>query len=131
MVARAWLVLELTGSATWVGLTFGVQTLPMLVVGPYGGLVADRSEGRRLLIAPQLGMALPAAALAALALCGTVQLWHVLVMAAALGVAEAFEKPTRRAFVIEMVGPALVRNAVSLNSVMVNVARVICPAIAG
>jgi MFS family permease len=131
MVAQAWLVLELTGSATWVGLTFGLQTLPMLVVGPYGGLVADRSDKRRLLIALQLGMALPAAALAALALSGTAQLWHVLVMAAALGVADAFEKPTRQAFVIEMVGPALVRNAVSLNSVMVNVARVIGPAIAG
>jgi MFS family permease len=131
MVAQAWLVLEMTGSATWVGVTWAIQTLPVLVVGPYGGLVADRVDKRRLIIVLQVVMAALAAALAALTLSGAVQLWHVLVLAGLLGVADAFEKPTRQAFVMEMVGAEHVRNAVSLNSVMVNVARVIGPASAG
>jgi MFS family permease len=103
----------------------------VLVVGPYGGLVADRVDKRRLIIVLQVVMAALAAALAALTLSGAVQLWHVLVLAGLLGVADAFEKPTRQAFVMEMVGAEHVRNAVSLNSVMVNVARVIGPASAG
>ncbi len=131
MVAQAWLVLELTGSATWVGITWAVQTLPVLLVGPYGGLVADRSDKRRLIIVLQVLMALFAAVLAGLTISGAVQLWQVLILSGLLGTADAFEKPSRQAFVIEMVGPALVRNAVSLNSVMVNVARVIGPAVAG
>jgi MFS family permease len=131
MVAQAWLVLELTGSATWVGIVFAAQTLPMLLVGPYGGLVADRTDKRRLLIVLQVVMGLLAGILAVLTLAGAVQLWHVLVLAGALGLADSFEKPTRQAFVVEMVGPESVRNAVSLNSVMVNVARVIGPAFAG
>jgi MFS family permease len=131
MVAQAWLVLEVTGSATWVGVTWAIQTLPVLLVGPYGGLVADRVDKRRLIIALQIVMGSLAGALAVLTLSGSVQLWHVLVLAGMLGTADAFEKPTRQAFVMEMVGPDLVRNAVSLNSVMVNVARVIGPAVAG
>jgi MFS family permease len=131
MVAQAWLVLELTGSATWVGLAFAAQTLPMLLVGPYGGLVADRADKRRLLIGLQVVMGLLAGLLAVLTLAGSVQLWHVLLLAGLLGLADAFEKPTRQAFVVEMVGAEAVRNAVSLNSVMVNVARVLGPAIAG
>ncbi|MCU0283138.1 MAG: MFS transporter [Candidatus Nanopelagicales bacterium] len=131
LVAQAWLVLELTGSATWVGLVLAAQTLPVLLVGPYGGLVADRADKRRLLVALQLVMAGLAGALAVLTLTGTVALWHVLLLAAALGVTDAFEKPARQAFVIEIVGPDTLRNAVSLNSVMVNVARVVGPALAG
>jgi MFS family permease len=131
MIAQAWLVLEITGSATWVGITFAVQTLPMLLVGPYGGLIADRTAKRRLLVALQLVMAGLAAVLAVLTLSGAVQLWHVLVLAGLLGLTDAFEKPARQTFVVELVGPEGVRNAVSLNSVMVNVARVVGPAAAG
>jgi MFS family permease len=131
LVAQAWLVLELTGSATWVGMTVAVQTVPMLLVAPYGGLVADRADKRRLLVALQLVMAVLAGALAALTLLGVVALWHVLLLAGLLGLADAFEKPTRQAFVSEIAGPAMVRNAVSLNSVMVNVARVLGPGVAG
>ncbi len=131
MVAQAWLVLELTGSATWVGLTFAAQTLPILLVGPYGGLVADRADKRRLLVVLQVVMGALALGLAFLTLTDTVQLWHVLVLAALLGLVDAFEKPTRQAFLVEIVGPESVRNAVSLNSVMVNAARVLGPAVAG
>jgi MFS family permease len=131
MVAQAWLVLELTGSATWVGIVVAVQTLPMLLIGPYGGLVADRADKRRLLVSLQVVMGVLAAVLGVLTLAGAVQVWHVLALAALLGVADAFEKPARQAFLVEIVGPGSVRNAVSLNSVMVNVARVVGPAVAG
>ncbi len=131
MVAQAWLVLEITGSATWVGLTFAAQTLPILLVGPYGGLVADRTDKRRLLVALQAVMGALALVLAVLTLTDTVQLWQVLGLAALLGLADAFEKPTRQSFLVEIVGPESVRNAVSLNSVMVNAARVLGPAVAG
>ena len=124
MVAQAWLVLELTGSPTWVGITFAVQTLPVLLVGPYGGLVADRTDKRRLIIVLQVLMGVLAAALAVLTISGAVQLWHVLVLAGLLGTADAFEKPTRQAFVFEIVGPDLVRNAVSLNSVISPAAKI-------
>ena len=76
MVAQAWLVLEITGSATWVGLTFAAQTLPILLVGPYGGLVADRTDKRRLLVALQAVMGALALVLAVLTLTDTVQLWR-------------------------------------------------------
>ena len=131
MVAQAWLVLEITGSATWVGLTFAAQTLPILLVGPYGGLVADRTDKRRLLVALQAVMGALALVLAVLTLTDSVQLWQVLGLAALLGLADAFEKPTRQSFLVEIVGPESVRNAVSLNSVMVNAARVLGPAVAG
>ena len=131
MVAQAWLVLEITGSATWVGLTFAAQTLPILLVGPYGGLVADRADKRRLLVALQVVMGALALVLAVLTLTDRVLLWHVLVLAALLGLADAFEKPTRQSFLVEIVGPESVSNAVSLNSVMVNAARVLGPAVAG
>ena len=131
MVAQAWLVLVLTGSATKVGLVVAVQTLPVLLVGPYGGLVADRADKRRLLVVLQLVMGGLALALAIPTLLGTVQLWHVFVLAALLGTTDSFEKPTRQAFIVEIVGPEAVRNAVSLNSVMVNGARILGPAAAG
>lgn len=131
MVAQVWLVLELTGSATWVGMVVAAQTLPILLIGPYGGLVADRADKRRLLVVLQVVMGLLAAGLAVLTVGGHVQLWHVLVLAALLGVADSFEKPARQSFIVEIVGPGTVRNAVSLNSVMVNAARVLGPAAAG
>lgn len=131
MIAQAWLILELTGSALWVGLVVAAQTVPMLLLGPYGGLVADRADKRHLLVVLQLVMGVLAALLAVLTVTDWVQVWHVIALAAALGSADAFEKPARQSFLVEIVGPESVRNAVSLNSVMVNVARVVGPAIAG
>ncbi len=130
-VAQAWLVLELTGSAAMVGAVVAMQTLPVLLVGPFGGVVADRADKRTLLIMLQAVMGLLALLLAVLTLTGRVQLWQVFVLAFLLGSADSFEKPTRQSFIVEIVGADTVRNAVSLNSVMVNGARVVGPALAG
>ncbi|MDQ1722375.1 MAG: hypothetical protein QOI26_2109 [Pseudonocardiales bacterium] len=130
-VAQSWLVLQLTGSATALGLVVGLQTLPVLLLGPYGGVVADRVDKRRLMIALQAMMGLLALALGLLTVTHEVRLWQVYLLAVLLGLNNCFENPARQAFVLEMVGPAHLRNAVSLNSVLVNVARAVGPAVAG
>ncbi len=130
-VAQAWLVLELTGSGIALGLVIALQTLPVLLGAPYAGLIADRVDKRRLLVATQSVMGVLALALGLLTVTGTVQLWMVYVLAVALGAANAVDNPTRQSFVLEMVGPEHLRNAVTLNSVLVNAARAIGPAVAG
>ncbi|MET4610985.1 MFS family permease [Rhodococcus sp. PvR044] len=130
-VAQAWLVLQLTGSGTALGLVIALQTLPVLLFGPYGGVVADRLDKRRLMIGLQSMMGVLALVLGILTVTQTVTLWQVYVLAFLLGVNNSFENPARQAFVLEMVGPENLRNAVSLNSVLVNVARAVGPAIAG
>lgn len=130
-VAQSWLVLQLTGSGTALGLVIAVQTLPVLLAGPYGGVVADRANKRNLLIGTQSALALLAGTLAILTLSHTVRLWMVLVLAGALGLTNSIDNPTRQSFVPEMVGTKDVANAVTLNSVMVNAARSIGPAVAG
>ena len=130
-VAQGWLVLELTHSATMVGLVVAAQTLPILFVAPYGGLVADRVNKRVLLVALQSILGLLALVLGILTVTKVVTLWQVFVIAFLLGIVNAFENPTRQSFLLEMVGADHVRNAVSLNSVMVNGARAIGPAFAG
>ncbi|HUH80922.1 MAG TPA: MFS transporter [Solirubrobacteraceae bacterium] len=131
MAAQSWLVLTLSGSATTLGVIVGLQTLPVLLLGPYGGVVADRVDKRRLMIALQAAMGLQALILGALTITGVVTLWEVGLLAALLGLNNAFESPARQAFMLEMVGPEALRNAVSLNSVLVNLARVVGPALAG
>jgi MFS family permease len=131
MAAQSWLVLTLSGSATTLGLIVALQTLPVLLLGPYGGVVADRVDKRRLMVALQAAMGLQALILGVLTITGAVTLWEVGLLAALLGLNNAFESPARQAFMLEMVGPDTLRNAVSLNSVLVNVARVIGPALAG
>ena len=130
-IAQSWLVLELTGSATALGTVIALQTLPTLVLGPYAGVVADRMDKRRLMIGLQAMMGVLALALGLLTIAGLVTLWQVYALALLLGLNNCFENPARQSFVLEMVGPDDLRNAVSLNSVMVNVARVVGPAIAG
>jgi MFS family permease len=130
-MAQEWLVLDLTGSGRWLGVTAALQFLPLLVVGPWGGLVADRVDKRKLLLVTQSAAGVLAAVLGVVTLTGAVQLWMVLALALALGVVTALDNPTRQAFVIEMVGTADIANAVTLNSVMINAARAIGPAIAG
>ncbi|WP_432535141.1 MFS transporter [Kineococcus arenarius] len=130
-VAQSWLVLELTGSGTTVGLVVALQALPVLLLGPYGGLVADRLDKRRLVIVLQVVMGVLALVLGLLTTTGLVALWHVFVLAGLLGVATSFENPARQSFVLEMVGPEHVRNAVSLTAVLTNVARAVGPALAG
>lgn len=131
MAAQAWLVLTLTGSATTLGLIVALQTLPILLLGPYGGVIADRVDKRRTMIFLQGMMGLQALVLGILTVTGEVRVWQIGALAALLGLGSAFENPARQSFMLEMVGSEHLRNAVSLNSVLVNVARTIGPAIAG
>ena len=131
MTAQVWLVLTLTHSSTALGVVVALQTLPVLLLAPYGGVIADRVDKRRMMIALQSAMGLQALVLGVLTVAGVVRVWEIGVLAVILGLNNAFENPSRQSFVLEMVGPEHLRNAVSLNSVLVNVARSIGPAIAG
>jgi MFS family permease len=131
-VAQDWLVLQLTdNSGVALGITTGLQFLPILLLSPYAGLVADRFPKRRVLQATQLGMAAAAGVLGLLAVTGTAQTWHVYVLAFLFGIGTAFDGPTRQAFVVEMVGRDDLPNAVGLNSASFNAARIVGPAVAG
>ncbi|WP_375478600.1 MFS transporter [uncultured Jatrophihabitans sp.] len=130
-VAQSWLVLQLSGSGSALGFVVALQTLPIMLLGPYGGVVADRVDKRRLMIGLQSMMGVLALVLGLLTVTHSVQLWQVYVLALLLGLNNTFENPARQSFVLEMVGPAELRNAVSLNSVLVNAARAVGPAIAG
>lgn len=130
-VAALWLILSLTGSGLAVGLTTALQFLPMLAIGAWGGLLADRFPKRQLLITTQLLMAIPALFLLAVTAAGVVAPWMVFLAVFAMGSANAVDNPTRQSFVFEMVGPDRVVNAVSLNSVIVQAARIVGPALAG
>ena len=131
-VAQDWLVLNLShNSGTAIGVTTGLQFAPVLFVGLYGGVIADRYRKRQVLVLTQVTMGLFALALGLLDVTGAVQLWHVYALAFALGIASAIDAPVRQAFVTELVGPSLLPNAVSLNSATFNIARVLGPAIAG
>lgn len=130
-VATAWLVFQLTGSATWLGLAIAFQSLPILLLGPYGGLLVDRMDKRRLLIGTQIVAGAQALALGVLMVTGAMTLGWVLALSLGLGLINAIENPGRQAFVRDMVPAEMVRNAVSLNSVLLNVARAVGPAIAG
>ena len=131
MAAQSWLVYTLTHSATDLGLIVALQTLPVLLLGPYGGVIADRVDKRRAMIALQAMMGLQALALGLLTVTHSVRLWEIGVLAFILGLNNTFENPARQSFMLELVGSEHLRNAVSLNSTMVNVARVIGPGIGG
>ncbi|WP_131747828.1 MFS transporter [Frankia sp. Cppng1_Ct_nod] len=130
-VALGWLVLQLGASGTVLGLITAAQFAPVLLLGAYGGLLADRADKRRLLVYTQLTSGLLAAGLAVLDLTGVVQLWMVALVAAGLGAVNAVDNPTRQSFVHEMVGADVLANAISLNSVVVNAARAVGPGVAG
>ncbi len=131
-VAQDWLVLELSdNSGVALGITTGLQFLPMLLFGLYGGVLADRYDKRRLLIGAQVAMGVFALALGLLDVTGVVTLWQVYLLAFLLGLASVVDTPVRQAFVVEMVGPADLPNAVSLNSATFNLSRILGPAIAG
>jgi MFS family permease len=130
-VAQAWLVYSLTGSGTALGAVVALQALPTMLFASYGGVVADRMDKRRLVMIAQTFMGVLALVLGLLTLAGTVQVWHVYVLAFLLGIARTFEIPARQAFLMEMVGREDLRNAVSLNSLLPNLARTLGPALAG
>jgi MFS family permease len=130
-VAAIWLILSLTDSGVAVGLATALQFLPMLLFGAWGGLLADRMPKRDLLIVTQLLMAIPAVGLFAVTAAGIAAPWMVYLAVFAMGLVNSVDNPTRQSFVYEMVGPDRVVNAVSLNSVIVQSARIVGPALAG
>jgi MFS family permease len=130
-VAQSWLVYSLTHSSTALGAVVAIQTLPVLLLGPYAGVIADRTDKRRLMVVLQSLMGIQALVLGVLAITHVVTFWEICVLALALGLNNTFENPARQSFVLEMVGGENVRNAVSLNSTMVNAARAVGPAVAG
>jgi MFS family permease len=131
-VAQDWLVLTIPGNGgAALGITTGLQFLPILLLSPYAGVVADRFPKRRVLQLTQGTMALASLLLGVIAALGVAQTWHVYVIAFAFGIGAAFDGPVRQSFVSEMVGPDDVTNAVGLNSAAFNTARIVGPALAG
>jgi len=131
-VAQDWLVLELSGgSAVALGIAATLQFAPMLVLSLWGGMLADRYDKRRILLVVQIGLGACALALGLLDVTGLVTLWQVFALCLVLGCFSAVDVPVRQAFVAEMVGPERLPNAVALNSMTFNVARIVGPAIAG
>jgi len=131
-VAQDWLVLSLPGTGgTELGVTTGLQFLPVLLLSPYAGVVADRFSKRTMLQLTQLGMAASSLLLGAIAVSGHAQVWMVYALAFVFGIASAFDAPARQSFVSEMVGPDDLTNAVGLNSAAFNSARLVGPGLAG
>jgi len=129
--AQAWLVLELTGSGLGLGVITALQWLPVLVLGAWAGVVADRFDKRRVLIVTNLTAAVLSLILGVATVTGVVTLWFVVVVALGLGVVTAIDNPARQTFTMEMVGRDRLTNAVSLNTATFTTARVIGPAVAG
>ncbi|HXM61082.1 MAG TPA: MFS transporter [Terriglobales bacterium] len=130
-MAQAWLVYRITGSSLLLGSVGFASQFPVFLVAPLGGIVADRHNRQRVVIATQIASMILALILALLTLTGRVQIWHIFVLAALLGVVNAFDIPGRQAFLVDMVGKEDLMNAIALNSSMFNGARIIGPAIAG
>src|SRR2546430_10374400 len=130
-VAQGYLVYHLTHSAAMLGLVTTLATLPVLLLTLFGGVLADRLPKRRVLVGTQASAAALALILGILVATGVVQVWHVMLLAAALGVVNALDVPTRQAFVVELVGRRDLLNAIALNSSVFNGARIVGPAVAG
>ncbi|MDN5892458.1 MAG: MFS transporter [Nocardioides sp.] len=130
-IAQDWLVLTLTGSGTALGITTGLQFVPVLLLSPYAGVIADRFPKRRLLQLTQAAMGVASLILGLIAVLGVVEVWHVYVIALVFGVGAAFDAPARQSFVSEVVDVDDITNAVSLNSATFNMARILGPALAG
>ena len=132
-IAQDWLVLTVltNHSGAAVGITTGLQFLPMLVLGPYGGVLADRYRKRVILLWTQLAMGVTGLVLGLLVVTGSAQLWHAYLAALCLGIASAVDAPARQSFVSELVGQDNIANAVALNSASFNTARLTGPAVAG
>ena len=129
-VAQAWLVLQLTNSGTALGIASALQYVPILILGPYGGVIADRFSKRKILYLTQSLSGLLALILGVLVATGQVRVWMVYILAFCLGIVTVFDNPTRQTLYMELVGPEHLRNAVTLYSTLVNLARIIGPGIA-
>jgi len=130
-VAQSWLVYRMTGSSLLLGSVGFASQFPVFVVAPLGGIIADRRHRQKVVIGTQTASMILAFILAALTLTNTVRVWHIFVLAALLGIVNAFDIPGRQAFLVDMVGKEDLMNAIALNSSMFNGARIIGPAIAG
>jgi MFS family permease len=130
-VAQGLLVLELTGSGTQLGLVTALRSIPVLAFGAMGGVIADRYPKRKILYASQSVAGLLGLTLGILVATGEVRMWMVGILAVMLGFVSVVDNPTRQSLILELVGPDQIRNAVSLNSTEVNLARVIGPTLAG
>ncbi|WP_443069952.1 MFS transporter [Subtercola sp. YIM 133946] len=130
-IAQDWLVLELTGSVTAVGITVAMQFTPMLLFGLFGGVFVDRHNRRLLLIATQVCLFVLAAALALLTLTGVVEVWQVYIIAFLVGMVTVVDNPSRQVFVNELVGPKYLHNAIAINSSVFQLGGLIGPAISG
>ena len=130
-IAQSWLVYRLTGSSLLLGSVGFASQLPVFLIAPLGGIVADRHNRHRVVIATQIASMILAAILAALTLTGAVKIWHIFVLAGLLGIVNSFDIPARQSFLVDMVGKEDLMNAIALNSSMFNGARIIGPAIAG
>lgn len=130
-VAQSWLVYRLTGSVVLLGLIGFASQIPVFLIAPFGGVVADRYNRQRILVFTQTAAMILAFVLAFLTLTGNVQVWHLFALSVGFGLANAFDIPTRQAFVSDMVGKQDLLNAIALNSSMFNGARIVGPAIAG
>ncbi|OGG55826.1 hypothetical protein A3D71_00575 [Candidatus Kaiserbacteria bacterium RIFCSPHIGHO2_02_FULL_55_20] len=131
IVALGWLVLTLTDSGTQLGIILAFRFFPQLVGGPFGGIPADRYSKRTILLVTQSASALVAFAIGTLVFTNVITMWMLYAFALILGVINLFDHPTRQVFVHEMVGPENLRNAVTLNSTVANLARAVGPMIAG
>ena len=131
IIAQGWLVYEISGSELALGLVGFASAIPVVVMTPFAGVVVDRVNKRGLLVITQSAAKLSSFVLAALIFTDTVQVWHVIVVAMVLGVVNAFDGPARQAFVVDMVGREDLPNAIALNSMTFNSARIIGPAIGG
>lgn len=130
-IAQDWLVLQLSGSVTAVGITVALQFMPSLFLGPWAGMMADRFAKRKILMLCQSVAAVLAAVLAVLALRQQIEVWHVYSIALVLGLVTVLDQPSRQVFVNELVGPAYLRNAISVNSTTFQLGGLIGPALAG
>jgi len=131
MVAQSWLVYRLTGSSLSLGLVGFAGQFPVFLLAIFGGVMADRLNRRSVLVGTQIAAMLQAGVMAWLTLAGNIQVWEVMVLAAALGAVNAVDIPTRQSFVVELVGKKDLHNAIALNSSMFNLARILGPSVAG
>jgi MFS family permease len=130
-IAESWLVYRLTGSALLLGAAGFASQIPVFLVAPVGGIVADRFNRQRIVIGTQISSMILALIFATLTLTHLIRVWHIFVLAALLGVVNAFDIPARQSFLVDMVGKEDLMNAIALNSSMFNGARIIGPAVAG
>lgn len=131
MTAQSWVVWELSHSATALGVTAMLGSLPILLLGPWAGVWADRLDRRKLLILTQIGAMILAFILALLTQTGLVQLWHVYLLSGLLGIITAVDIPVQQTFLGDLSGMAEVRKAINLNITMLQVSRILGPALAG